>query len=146
MEKKILHLTLKKKWFDMIALGEKKEEYREIKPYWVKRLFSDDVECNPTDYRSALTDMAEGYDHDHIYNVYGIWSQRFDIVRFKNGYAKNAPTIDVKCIEVTTGIVDIVNLPAILLFSGHGGLCQVVWTCMYPTALQKQAHYDSRTV
>jgi hypothetical protein len=35
---KILHLTLKKKWFDMIASGEKKEEYREIKPYWIKRL------------------------------------------------------------------------------------------------------------
>ena len=35
---KILHLTLKKKWFDMIASGEKKEEYREIKPYWSSRL------------------------------------------------------------------------------------------------------------
>jgi len=35
---KILHLTLKKKWFDMILSGEKKEEYREIKPYWTKRL------------------------------------------------------------------------------------------------------------
>lgn len=35
---RILHLTLKKKWFDMIASGEKKEEYREIKPYWNKRL------------------------------------------------------------------------------------------------------------
>ena len=35
---KILHLTLKKKWFDMIASGEKREEYREIKPYWNKRL------------------------------------------------------------------------------------------------------------
>lgn len=34
----ILHLTLKAKWFDMIALGVKKEEYREIKPYWTKRL------------------------------------------------------------------------------------------------------------
>ena len=34
----ILHLTLKKKWFDMILSGEKKEEYREIKPYWNKRL------------------------------------------------------------------------------------------------------------
>lgn len=34
----ILHLTLKKKWFDMIAAGEKLEEYREIKPYWVRRL------------------------------------------------------------------------------------------------------------
>jgi hypothetical protein len=35
---KLLHLTLKKKWFDMIAAGEKREEYREIKPYWNKRL------------------------------------------------------------------------------------------------------------
>jgi hypothetical protein len=25
---RILHLTLKKKWFDMIASGEKREEYR----------------------------------------------------------------------------------------------------------------------
>lgn len=35
---KILHLTLNKKWFDMILSGDKKEEYREIKPYWQKRL------------------------------------------------------------------------------------------------------------
>ena len=34
----VLHLTLKRKWFDMIASGEKREEYREIKPYWIKRL------------------------------------------------------------------------------------------------------------
>lgn len=29
---KTLHLVLKKRWFDMILSGEKKEEYREIKP------------------------------------------------------------------------------------------------------------------
>lgn len=33
-----LHLTLKKQWFDMILSGAKTEEYREIKPYWTKRL------------------------------------------------------------------------------------------------------------
>ena len=37
---KVLHLTLQKKWFDMIASGKKKEEYREIKRYWEIRLFS----------------------------------------------------------------------------------------------------------
>ena len=37
---KILHLTLKKQWFDMIASGEKTEEYREMKPYWHKRLLN----------------------------------------------------------------------------------------------------------
>lgn len=36
--KKILHLTLKKIWFDKIASGEKTSEYREIKPYWDVRL------------------------------------------------------------------------------------------------------------
>jgi hypothetical protein len=34
----ILHLTMKGQWFDMIASGEKKEEYRIIKPYWNTRL------------------------------------------------------------------------------------------------------------
>lgn len=37
-------LTIKKKWFDMIFRREKKEEYREIKPYYTsrfKKLFAD---------------------------------------------------------------------------------------------------------
>ena len=37
-KKKVLTLTVIKQWFDMIAAGEKIEEYREIKPYWIKRL------------------------------------------------------------------------------------------------------------
>jgi hypothetical protein len=38
--RKILKLTLKKKWFDMILSGEKKEEYRDIKPYFNVRLLN----------------------------------------------------------------------------------------------------------
>lgn len=38
MENKILYLTLKKQWFDLINSGVKTEEYRDIKPYWEKRL------------------------------------------------------------------------------------------------------------
>ena len=34
----MLILPIKKKWFDMILSGEKKEEYREIKPYYTTRL------------------------------------------------------------------------------------------------------------
>lgn len=33
----MLVLPIKKKWFDMILSGEKKEEYREIKPYYDSR-------------------------------------------------------------------------------------------------------------
>jgi hypothetical protein len=72
--KRVLHLTLKKKWFDMIASGEKKEEYREIKPFWIKRM------------------------------KYDFWPGRqYDIVRFKNGYAKNAPSMDVELINIGIG-------------------------------------------
>lgn len=35
-----LHLFLKSCWHRMVADGTKKEEYREIKPYWTKRLFA----------------------------------------------------------------------------------------------------------
>jgi len=34
---KVLTIALQKKWFDMIARGEKREEYREIKSYWASR-------------------------------------------------------------------------------------------------------------
>lgn len=34
----MLILPIKKKWFDMIKSGEKKEEYREITPYYKSRL------------------------------------------------------------------------------------------------------------
>jgi hypothetical protein len=53
----ILHLTLKKKWFDMIASGVKREEYREIKPYWNKRLL-----CNSKQYDTIL--FRNGYNKD----------------------------------------------------------------------------------
>ena len=75
--KKVLHLNLKKKWFDMIASGEKKEEYREIKPHWIKRL-KDHSLTNPKAF------------------------QHYDVVCFRNGYQKDAPEmwVDFKGIRV----------------------------------------------
>lgn len=37
---KCLTLNLKKKYFEEIKIGKKKEEYREFKEYWTKRLTS----------------------------------------------------------------------------------------------------------
>lgn len=34
----ILHLNLYKEYFDLIAKGKKKTEYRDITPYWQKRI------------------------------------------------------------------------------------------------------------
>lgn len=84
---KILHLTLKKKWFDMIASGEKKEEYREWKPYWAVRL------CGSIGI--ACRAHADKKNPAHF--------QNFDIVRFKNGYNKNAPVVDVQCNGIYVG-------------------------------------------
>lgn len=79
---KILHLTLKKKWFDMILSGEKKEEYREIKPYWAKRLLWTIEESD---------DEREGF-------------EQYDAVEFRNGYSKDAPTMLVECKGISVGI------------------------------------------
>lgn len=40
MEKKVLTVHLAEPWYSMIASGEKTEEYREIKPYWVRRILN----------------------------------------------------------------------------------------------------------
>jgi len=72
-----LILTLTKKWFDMIASGEKKEEYREIKPHWIRRF-------NPTG--NLLDDCRDFYP-----------------VEFRNGYSKTSPSMEFHCSEVTIG-------------------------------------------
>lgn len=87
---KKLHLNLIRKWFDLIAKNEKKEEYREITPYWIGRLiwyhrgkkdptykeFVEDVIANPEtiDSRYLNLQLAE----------FAVFS---DIV-FSNGYSK----------------------------------------------------------
>jgi hypothetical protein len=82
---KILHLTLKKKWFDMILSGEKKEEYRELKMYWANRLM--------TGFPSTFG-YIEKLNPDF---------KEFDIIEFKNGYNKNSPKIWVKCNGIKIG-------------------------------------------
>ena len=57
---KILHLTLKKKWFDEILVGRKNTEYREIKPYWTKRLLNKDG----TPIKYDLIYFRNGYSKD----------------------------------------------------------------------------------
>lgn len=71
----MLTLPIKKKWFDMILSGKKKEEYREKKPYYTSR----------------------------FYNLVNVWRDDETTVvpiLFRNGYSNNSPTI--KCM-VTIG-------------------------------------------
>lgn len=82
---KTLHLVLKAKWYDMIASGEKKEEYREIKPYWVERL----LECVGED--------EEGDTCSHVLYV------DYDRVCFHRGYTSTTMTFVVESIDVGQG-------------------------------------------
>jgi hypothetical protein len=96
----VLYLTLKKKWFDMIASGEKREEYREIKEYWLKRLF------RHNDYAILDQQMLDEviyeinnkpYTTNELYDLAGWSPKRFNFVCFRKGYAKDAPEIWCRC-------------------------------------------------
>lgn len=65
--KRVLHLTLYRKWFDLIAAGGKKSEFRDDTPYWHARLFT------------------------------GGKARVYDEVWFTNGYGKNRPFMRVEC-------------------------------------------------
>jgi len=99
-QKDILHLTLKKKWFDMIKSGVKTEEYREIKDYWVRRLCcfrggKDHTEID--DFVSDLNDHFNRYSSvRECFKEHGAFAVKYNKVRFKNGYSKDAPVIDVE--------------------------------------------------
>ena len=79
----MLTLPIKKKWFDMIKSGEKKEEYREIKPYWTRRFEKLIMMLKP------LSEIEENYLMlPKDYNV--------TTVLFRNGYGNSVPTIKCK--------------------------------------------------
>jgi hypothetical protein len=102
---KVLHLTLKKKWFDMIASGEKKEEYREIKLYWMTRLlYKIDVPWGG--YMWPGNDIAAG-----DYSFVG-WKratggapvfEEFKLMTARNGYSKEAPVLTRQCLGIEIG-------------------------------------------
>lgn len=78
---KILILSVKKKWFDLIKSGKKKEEYRTLKEYWIKRLG-----FKPGYYK--------GYTH----------------IEFRNGYGKNVPKIKVELVSIEIGFSNKKNI------------------------------------
>lgn len=79
----MLVLPIKKKWFEMIVNGEKKEEYREIKQYYntrFNRLFPYNIHINKNNdvwYLGNRTMPQE--------------------LIFRNGYDYNSPSIKCKC-------------------------------------------------
>ncbi len=81
MGNKMLILPIKKKWYNMILSGKKKEEYREIKPYYRSRLY-----------------------HEGFLDQYGLPTQWQSKVLFRNGYSKSSPSFEALCsLDIKTG-------------------------------------------
>lgn len=71
----MLTLPIKKKWFNMIKSGEKKEEYRNFNQYY----------------------------HIRFKNLFGFTNKTAEIA-FRNGYRADSPKITCKCsLRIGTG-------------------------------------------
>lgn len=84
----LLDLVLKGKWYDMIAHGNKRQEYREIKPYWTKRLTVE----NTTDKDGFIGNDFDFKDYTHV--------------RFRRGYTKQSIVFKITDISVGRGNPD----------------------------------------
>ena len=106
MEKKVLTLSVKKEWFDKIVSGEKTEEYREIKPYWVARLFYDRFgKLSPKMVKELADSVAKYGDTEHFEANNGIEVSfvPYTHVLFINGYRKDSPRIEKEIDSITIG-------------------------------------------
>lgn len=103
MEKKVLTLSVKKEWFDKIVSGEKKEEYREIKPYWVARLFYDRFgKLSPKMVKELADSVAKYGDTEHFEAKNGIEVSfvPYTHVLFINGYGDDKPRIEKEIVWI----------------------------------------------
>lgn len=93
----ILKLTIKKKWFDMILSGEKKTEYRELKPYWVQRLFEyKEIDATPQSFLDALLEKK--------YPMF-FYIKRYTHIQFFNGayFSEKLPNFTIEYKELYHG-------------------------------------------
>jgi len=106
---KTLRLPLKTKWFEMSKAGIKKEDYREINPYWYKRLFAD---AHPS--KSIRQEACDNFKNPNsatnwnFKNGYYSKFKQFDQNVMTLGYPKNGDTekilrLEHKGIEIRTG-------------------------------------------
>lgn len=84
-----LILPIKKKWYDMILSGEKKEEYRTLNRYYRSRLFN-----------------ILGLDAFKSIHFYAMESKPFRVL-FRNGYSNNSPSFIAKVtVRIDVGLLE----------------------------------------
>ena len=93
-KKKVLTITVRKQWLDMIAADEKTEEYLEIKPYWASRLVNQQAESG-----DVLFDEFGGY----CLVIGKLEYKTYTHILFINGYRKDSPRIEKEIESITIG-------------------------------------------
>lgn len=91
-----LFLPLKKEWYEMIESGVKTEEYREIKPYWIKRLCGNWVRNDK--FVDCLYGCCESCVAKGLLQTF-----QYDCIEFRYGYTKRTMTFECKGITIGKG-------------------------------------------
>lgn len=104
---KVLCLSLKAKWYEMIESGEKKEEYREIKDYWLKRLF-EFINIYYTHYEQMSKECADIFSTNvgalkTSIKLGGVKAKDYTRVKFSYGYTKRTMTFEIEAITIGKG-------------------------------------------
>ena len=108
---KTLHLVLKRKWWEMIESGEKKEEYRDFTPFYVKRLCDNPcfnkqgeiIERNIIDKWTLDACEKRGIDLKTAWANGNIIPKDYSSVTFHFGYTNKTMVYSVKDISVGEG-------------------------------------------
>ena len=101
---KTLDLVLRRKWFEMIASGEKTEEYREIKPYWIVRMM-EEVDMDFHGYNKVSHETARFYENNPYLLKRALYHgsmkfKDFYKVTFHLGYSKDRPSMTFAIKEI----------------------------------------------
>ena len=108
---KNLYLPVKTKWFELTKSGVKTEDYREITPYWFKRLFDyfDPETLTNADIYEAIFELRHTKcTIQELDSWVGFTPKRFDANVLTLGYPKSTDTnrilkLEHKGIEIRTG-------------------------------------------
>jgi hypothetical protein len=100
-------LPLKAKWYEMIESGVKTEEYREVKPYWLKRLFRV-IDMGFNFYEKIDDDCADFYTKNIDllkidWQFGGFQLKDYTHVKFSYGYTKRTMTFEIESINIGKG-------------------------------------------
>jgi hypothetical protein len=78
---RVLYLTLHREWFDAIARGDKREEYRAMSPHWRRK------------FGIVMAQAA----------LPGEPALPWDVIEFRNGYQKRCPWMRVELLGIEEG-------------------------------------------